>query len=95
MEQRDPPGLAMDDKSFSDNNDMLEEMRLTLLLHSRDWPPLESDSPSPQDIFRMATFDGAYLLGFSDHVGQLSPGMKAYVSRIDSAFEMMFATRLK
>ncbi len=74
-------GLGTDGAASNNNLDMLEEIRLTALLHkvsARD--PLVIPA---QTAVKMATAFGAQALGLSDKVGRLAPGLKADIVLLD------------
>jgi len=74
-------GLGTDGAASNNNLDMLEEIRLTALLHkvsTRD--PLVIPA---QTAVKMATAFGAQALGLSDKVGRLAPGLKADIVLLD------------
>jgi cytosine/adenosine deaminase-related metal-dependent hydrolase len=70
-------GLGMDDKEFTDDKDIITEMRLAARLHRITSHRLDSAHLLPSDVFRMATQFGAQTLGFDDLVGTLSLGKQA------------------
>ncbi|MEG6615306.1 amidohydrolase [Peptococcaceae bacterium 1198_IL3148] len=68
-------GLGTDGASSNNNLDMLEEMRSAALLHK-----VSSMDPTvmpAQQALKMATVNGAKVLGLEKEIGQLKPGMKA------------------
>lgn len=74
-------GLGTDGAASNNNLDMLEEIRLTALLHkvnARD--PLVIPA---QTAVKMATAFGAQALGLADKVGRLAPGLKADIVLLD------------
>ncbi|SHI40585.1 amidohydrolase [Propionispora hippei] len=74
-------GLGTDGAASNNNLDMLEEIRLTALLHkvnTRD--PLVIPA---QTAVKMATAFGAQALGLADKVGRLAPGLKADIVLLD------------
>ena len=68
-------GLGIDEATLNDNKDMLEEMRLVLRLQYV--PGTVDISPTPYDVFRMGTENGAYCAWYGDKVGTLDPGKRA------------------
>lgn len=68
-----PLGLAVDGSASNDGSNLLEELRVSFLLHR-----LHSSkaAPSGYDILKMATRGSARLLGRSD-IGHLAAGMAA------------------
>ena len=72
-------GIGVDGPASSDSTNMLNEMRLALVLH-RVGGYEDGDRPddwmTPQDILWLGTRGGARALGRTD-IGQLSPGMAA------------------
>lgn len=75
--------LGMDDKDMNDNRDFLEDMRLAYRLHGVNTCLPDAPRLGSRDFFRMATENGARVLGKHDAVGRLLPGMKADVLLAD------------
>jgi 5-methylthioadenosine/S-adenosylhomocysteine deaminase len=74
-------GLGTDGTISNNSLDMFEEMKFASLLqkvHRYDAAAL----PAPE-VLRMATIEGARLLGLDDEIGSLEPGKKADVVLID------------
>jgi len=74
-------GVGTDGPASNNNLDLFEEMRSASLmakLVSRD--PLALDARS---VLRMATLDGARLLGMEDRIGSLVPGKRADITVVD------------
>ena len=69
-------GLAVDGSASNDTSDMLGEMRQALLLQRVRYG---SDAVTAMDVYRMATINGAKLLGF-EKVGELREGWVADVA---------------
>ena len=69
-------GLAVDGSASNDTSDMLGEMRQALLLQRVRYG---SDAVTAMDVYRMATINGAKLLGF-EKVGELREGWAADVA---------------
>lgn len=68
--------LGIDEAGLNDDRDMLQEMRLVLNLHRQ--PGMDpADVPSPAEVFRMATSDGAATTPYGDTIGRLDPGRAA------------------
>ena len=68
--------LGLDEAGLNDDRDMLQEMRLVLNLHRV--PGLDADEvPSPAEVFRMATSDGAMTTPYGATIGRLEPGRAA------------------
>jgi len=76
-------GIGMDDKEFGDDKDFIEEMRMVSKLHRLPSHRLDSDHLKPKDCFRMGTEFGSEVLGFSNRVGALHPGMHADIVLMD------------
>lgn len=74
-----PLGLAVDGSASNDGSNLLEELRVSFLLHR-----LHSSkaAPSGYDILKMATRGSARILGRSD-IGHLAVGMGADLFMID------------
>ncbi|MGD9567463.1 MAG: 8-oxoguanine deaminase [Sedimentibacter sp.] len=75
-----PVGLAVDGSASNDASNLLEEIRVSYLLHR-----LNSSSLAPRgyDILKIATNGSAKILGRTD-IGQLSQGKMADLFMIDS-----------
>ncbi len=67
--------IGIDEAGINDDRDMLQEMRLVLNLHRT--PGMEQAVPSHQQVFRMATEDGAKTTPFGTQIGTLEPGKSA------------------
>jgi 5-methylthioadenosine/S-adenosylhomocysteine deaminase len=76
-------GIGLDGKGINDDDDFIQEMRMCYLLH-RLWSH-ELDSPylTSKEVFKMATVNGAEMLGFGDQIGKLEKGKKADIVLID------------
>ena len=75
-----PVGLAVDGSASQDGSNLLEELRISFLLHRLN----SSDkAPSGYDCLKMATRGSARLLG-RDDIGQLAVGKCADLFLIDS-----------
>jgi cytosine/adenosine deaminase-related metal-dependent hydrolase len=68
-------GLGTDGMTLNDDDDFIQEMRLCHKLHRL--PGLESFSPAPADVFRMATVDGARAALMEETTGTLKVGAAA------------------
>jgi len=68
-------GLGMDGTTLNDDEDMFTEMRLALNLHRT--PRLDGPAPAVDDIWRLATENGARLMGTETSIGRLAPGYAA------------------
>jgi len=75
-------GIGMDDKTFNDQKDFFEEMRLVFRLHRLGSYEMLKEPLPASECFRMATEWGAEMLGFPDSV-KLLPGYKADIILID------------
>ena len=71
-------GIGIDEAGINDDRDMLQEMRLALNLHRV--PGMENAVPSHQQVFRMATEDGAKTTPFGSQIGTLKPGKAADIT---------------
>lgn len=67
-------GLGIDSLGMNDDDDMLQEIRLAHLLHSR--PGIAARAISPGVILEWATAGGARIAG-DDTIGRLTPGSRA------------------
>jgi len=73
--------IGMDGLSFNDDDDIWTELRLALRLSNL--PYGDSKALCPEDIFKMATHNGAKLLGLEHKIGELKAGRKADLVLID------------
>lgn len=74
-------GLGTDGPASNNNLDMIEEVRLSALLHK-----LRSGDPTAVPAWQaleMGTRGSARALGIDDRVGQIKPGLKADIALID------------
>ncbi len=67
--------LGMDSSAFNDDEDMLQELKMCAYLHRT--AELGGPSPTPGQILKMATANGAKVTLFSDQVGTLEKGKRA------------------
>jgi 5-methylthioadenosine/S-adenosylhomocysteine deaminase len=67
--------LGMDGSAINDDEDMLQELRLCANLHRI--PGLAKPSPTPGQLLKMATVNGAKVTLFSNKIGTLERGKKA------------------
>ncbi|MEG1878468.1 MAG: 8-oxoguanine deaminase [Pseudoflavonifractor sp.] len=74
-----PVGLAVDGSASNDGSNLLEELRVSFLLHRLH---SSNAAPSGYDILKLATRGSARLLGRTD-IGHLAPGMAADLFMID------------
>jgi len=68
-----PLGLGVDGSASNDGSNMLEELRVSYLLHRLKY---SAKAPTGYDLLKIATVGGAKLLG-RDDIGHLAPGMAA------------------
>jgi Cytosine deaminase and related metal-dependent hydrolases len=68
-----PLGLGVDGSASNDGSNMLEELRVSYLLHRLKY---SAKAPTGYDLLKVATVGGAKLLG-RDDIGHLAPGMAA------------------
>ena len=68
-------GLGTDGIGSTTTMDMFEEMKTAAYLQKVN--TMEPSSISAYDILKMATIDGAKVLGMEDQIGSLEPGKKA------------------
>ena len=68
-------GMGCDEAGINDDKDMFQEMRLALRLNYI--PGIDNVTPTPYQLFQMATEFGAYNSWFGDKVGTLEPGRRA------------------
>jgi 5-methylthioadenosine/S-adenosylhomocysteine deaminase len=74
-------GLGTDGPISNNNLDLFEEMKFASLLQKATHYDAKA-LPAPE-VLRMATIDGARLLGLADEIGSLEPGKKADVVLVD------------
>ena len=75
-------GLGTESVSVSNNMDMFDEMRISLLLHRGAAERVEFDLFA-NDYLWMATMGGAAVLGLEDKIGSLEPGKNADIIAVD------------
>ena len=75
-----PVGLAVDGSASNDGSSLLEELRVTYLLHRLT---ASRKAPTGYDVLKMATRGSARLLG-RDDIGQLTEGKCADLFLIDA-----------
>ncbi|WP_041701388.1 8-oxoguanine deaminase [Gottschalkia acidurici] len=75
-----PVGLAVDGSASNDGSNLLEEIRVSYLLHRLN---SSRQAPTGYDILKLATKGGARLLGRKD-IGELSVGKAADLFMIDT-----------
>ena len=75
-------GIGTDGCASNNNLDLLQEMDTAAKLHKVNrLDPTVMDAPT---VVRMATIDGARVLGLQDLIGSLEPGKKADIIVIDT-----------
>jgi 5-methylthioadenosine/S-adenosylhomocysteine deaminase len=72
-------GLGSDSAAANDRHDLFDEMRLALLLDRRHGP----GTLGAADALRMATLDGARVLGLDRQIGSLEVGKRADLITVD------------
>ncbi len=75
-----PVGLAVDGSASNDGSSLMEELRVSFLLHRLN---SSREAPTGYDILKMATRGSARLLG-RDDIGQIAVGKCADLFLIDS-----------
>lgn len=75
-----PVGLAVDGSASNDASNLLEEIRVSYLLHRLN---SSNSAPSGYDILKIATNGSAKILGRND-IGQLSVGKMADLFMVDA-----------
>ena len=75
-------GLGTDSPAAVDTTDVIDEMRTGLMLTRATSPDRRIHMPSAR-MLRMATIDGARVLGMEDEIGSLEPGKKADLIAVD------------
>jgi len=73
--------LATDGPGSNNNQDMLEVLKTTALLHKVNL--LDAMALLPEDVIWMACRGGAAAFGASDQIGSLEPGKKADIVLVD------------
>ncbi len=76
-----PVGLAVDGSASNDGSSLMEELRVSYLLHRLN---ASKAAPSGYDLLKMATRGSARLLGRSDDIGSLEVGKCCDLFMIDS-----------
>ncbi len=76
-------GLGLDGMAINDDDDMIQEMRLCLLLHRLNALDIVAPSLTAREIFKMATEANAQLVGYGQELGRLEPGRKADMVLLD------------
>jgi cytosine/adenosine deaminase-related metal-dependent hydrolase len=76
-------GIGLDGKGINDDDDFIQEMRMGYLFHRLASHELDSPYLSSRDLFRMATVNGAEMLGFGDQIGRLEKGRRADIVLIN------------
>jgi 5-methylthioadenosine/S-adenosylhomocysteine deaminase len=66
-----PTAIGIDEAGINDDRDMLQEMRLALVLHRARG--LDESAVTAADIFRMATASGGRTTPFGERIGRLDP----------------------
>ncbi|MBN1843054.1 MAG: amidohydrolase [Deltaproteobacteria bacterium] len=75
-------GIGTDGCASNNNLDLFQEIDTVAKLHK-----VHTSDPTVMDartVVRMATIDGARVLGLEDHIGSLEPGKKADIIIIDT-----------
>ena len=76
--------MGVDDKSINDDDDPFMEMRMMHKVHRVGGFDLENTPPlSARDVIRIATLNGARVLGFEGQLGALAPGKFADAIVVD------------
>ena len=73
--------LGCDGSATNDSSNLLDTLRMAYLMQSYH-SKLRGGSPTPYQMLRLATVEGAAMLGRSD-VGSLKPGMAADLFMVD------------
>ncbi len=74
-------GLGTDGPACNNNLDMIEEMRSASLMSKL--VTMNPESLGVREVIRMATIDGAKVLGMDGSIGSLEPGKLADVTIVD------------
>jgi len=75
FEKNIPVALGIDEAGINDDRDMLQEMRLVLMIHQK--PGIGTWSLNSSEVLRMATEFGARTTPYGDSIGRLSKGSEA------------------
>ena len=67
--------IGSDEAGLNDDKDLFQEMRLVLKIHRV--PGIDLEPPTANQVFQMATENGAYTSWFGDRIGTLAPGKRA------------------
>nr|WP_280514505.1 amidohydrolase family protein [Chthonobacter albigriseus] len=73
--------LGIDQSNLDDDRDMYAEMRLVFALHRPS--TMFGRTPTPAEVFRMASEHAAATTGFEGRIGRLDVGMAADVVTVD------------
>lgn len=76
-------GLGMDGKTINDDDDLIQDMKVCRLLHRTNSLELDSPTLSNRQVLKMATENGAKLIGFGAELGRLEPGRLADLVLLD------------
>ena len=77
-------GVGADGSMSSDNQNLFEAMRIAALIGKVRFPHRPDRWVGARDALRMATLDGARVLGLADEIGAIEPGRKADVVLLDA-----------
>jgi 5-methylthioadenosine/S-adenosylhomocysteine deaminase len=75
--------IGLDDKTINDDEDAVMELRMLHKLHRVPDYDLRTPALDAYDVLRMATINGARVVGFAGQVGALKPGLKADLILVD------------
>ena len=74
--------IGTDGPASNNNMDMLEEMKITALLQKVT--TMDPTVLNAEEVFKMATINGAKSLGLEDQIGSIEVGKKADITLIDA-----------
>ena len=74
--------IGTDGPASNNNMDMFEEMKITALLQKV--ATMDPTVLNAEEVFKMATINGAKSLGLEDQIGSIEVGKKADIILIDS-----------
>jgi 5-methylthioadenosine/S-adenosylhomocysteine deaminase len=74
--------IGTDGPASNNNMDMFEEMKLTALLQKVT--TMDPTVLNAEEVFKMATINGAKSLGLEDQIGSIEVGKKADITLIDA-----------
>ena len=77
-------GIGSDGSMSSDNQNMFEAMRIAALVSKIRYAHGPENWAGATDVVRMATLDGAKVLGLGEEIGAIEPGRKADIVLLEA-----------